>query len=42
MAHEYIQIEQSLGLRGEATLIGAKNAVLVSMASLLLAHGNRV
>lgn len=32
-------IEQSLGLQGEVELIGAKNAVLCIMASLLLAEG---
>ncbi len=39
MANAYIQIEQSLQLQGEASLVGAKNAVLVIMASLLLVSG---
>ncbi|MCL5875898.1 MAG: UDP-N-acetylglucosamine 1-carboxyvinyltransferase [Candidatus Dependentiae bacterium] len=36
---EYIVVEQSLGLQGRADLVGAKNAVLVIMASLLLTAG---
>ena len=39
MSNECILVEQSLNLRGEAKLVGAKNAVLVIMASLLLADG---
>jgi UDP-N-acetylglucosamine 1-carboxyvinyltransferase len=37
-----IVLEQSLGLEGEVTLIGAKNAVLVIMASLLLTDGTSI
>lgn len=39
VVHEYLQIEQSLCLQGQATLFGAKNAVLVIMASTLLVAG---
>jgi len=39
MSNEYIVVGQSLGLQGEASLIGAKNAVLVTIASLLLTDG---
>jgi len=39
MSNQYIVVEQSLGLRGQAQLVGAKNAVLVIMASLILAPG---
>ena len=39
MASTYIQIEQSPQLKGEVGLVGAKNAVLVIMASLLLTSG---
>jgi len=39
MSNAYIQIEQSQQLQGEASLVGAKNAVLVIMASLLLTSG---
>jgi UDP-N-acetylglucosamine 1-carboxyvinyltransferase len=39
MNSEYILIDQSLGLRGQAELTGAKNSVLVVMASLILAPG---
>ena len=39
MQNEYILTEQSGKLRGEASLYGAKNAVLVIMASLLLTRG---
>jgi len=39
MSNEYIVVEQSLGLQGEALLVGAKNAVLVTIASLLLTDG---
>lgn len=37
-----IQVEQSLGLHGELTLSGAKNAVLVIMASLILTEGKSI
>ena len=39
---EKIIIEQSLGLRGTATLVGAKNAVLCIMASLILTRGKSI
>lgn len=39
MSNEYILVEQSLNLSGQASLVGAKNAVLVIMASLVLADG---
>lgn len=39
MLHEYLIIEQSPALRGQAELEGAKNAVLVIMASLILTSG---
>jgi len=39
MSNEYIVVERSLGLSGEASLVGAKNAVLVIMASLILTDG---
>ena len=39
MSNAYIQIEQSPQLQGEVSLVGAKNAVLVIMASLLLTSG---
>jgi len=39
MANAYIQIEKSPQLQGEVSLVGAKNAVLVIMASLLLTNG---
>ena len=39
MSNEYIQIERSLGLQGQIESVGAKNAVLVIMASLILTHG---
>lgn len=38
----YIKVEQSLPLCGEITLSGAKNAVLVIIASLLLTRGKSV
>lgn len=41
-SHEYMIIEQSPALSGEITLEGAKNAVLVIMASLILAPGKSV
>jgi len=42
MSKEYILVEQSLKLHGEAQLVGAKNAVLVIMASLLLTDGKSI
>src|SRR5436190_697057 len=39
MANAYLVMEQSLGLNGQVDLLGAKNAVLVIMASLILTHG---
>lgn len=39
---EFICVEQSPQLQGEVPLIGAKNAVLVIMASLILAEGKSV
>ena len=39
MSNEYIVVEQSLGLQGKVELAGAKNAVLVIMASLILTSG---
>ncbi len=42
MSNEYISIEQSLGLSGQIDLIGAKNAVLVIIASLILTSGKSV
>lgn len=36
---EYIVVKQSLNLSGESRLVGAKNAVLVIIASLLLTRG---
>lgn len=39
MSEEFIIIEKSKPLKGEVRLSGAKNAVLVIMASLLLAEG---
>jgi UDP-N-acetylglucosamine 1-carboxyvinyltransferase len=41
-SHEYMVIEQSPQLQGEMTLEGAKNAVLVVMASLILAPGKSI
>ncbi len=38
----YIVVEQSLGLRGEVSLVGAKNSVLVIMASLILTDGKSI
>lgn len=38
----YLCIEQSLGLEGEVSLTGAKNAVLVIMTSLILTHGKSI
>ena len=39
MSNEYISIETSPPLKGSASLVGAKNAVLVIMASLILTKG---
>ncbi len=39
MSTEYVLIERSLALQGTSSLTGAKNAVLVIMASLLLTSG---
>ncbi len=39
MENSFLQIEQSLNLSGEVSLVGAKNAVLVIMASMLLTSG---
>lgn len=41
MVHELI-IEQSRGLHGQVDLVGAKNAVLVIMSSLILTEGKSV
>ena len=42
MISEYLQIEQSFKLDGQVSLYGAKNAVLVIMASLLLTNGKSI
>ena len=42
MSNAHIIVEQSVGLRGQAQLVGAKNAVLVIMTSLLLTRGKSV
>ncbi len=42
MAQEYLVVEQSLHLSGSVTVSGAKNAVLVTIASLILAPGKSV
>lgn len=39
MIDAYIEIEQSLNLHGTTVPVGAKNAVLVTMASLILTNG---
>lgn len=39
MSNAHIIVEQSLGLNGQAELVGAKNAVLVIIASLILTRG---
>lgn len=39
MPNEYVVIDQSPALKGETDVMGAKNAVLVIMASLILASG---
>lgn len=38
----YLEIERSLELKGTVPLVGAKNAVLVTMASLVLTNGKSV
>src|SRR5579885_1288193 len=38
----FLVIEQSLGLQGKASIHGAKNAVLVIMASLILTQGKSI
>src|SRR5204863_7472798 len=42
MNEGYLKVEQSHGLYGEVALSGAKNAVLVIIASLLLTRGKSV
>lgn len=42
MSNAHLVIEQSLGLSGEVELVGAKNAVLVIMAALILTRGKSV
>lgn len=42
MTNKHIIVEQSLALKGTAHLTGAKNAVLVIMASLILTSGKSV
>ena len=42
MAEDHIIIEQSHALHGSVELAGAKNAVLVVMASLILTDGKSV
>src|SRR5579872_6381724 len=42
MSNAHLVIEQSWGLSGEVELVGAKNAVLVIMASLILTRGKSV
>jgi UDP-N-acetylglucosamine 1-carboxyvinyltransferase len=42
MENSYLKIEQSPALHGEARLSGAKNAVLVTIASLILTTGKSV
>jgi UDP-N-acetylglucosamine 1-carboxyvinyltransferase len=39
MSNAHIIVEQSLGLQGQPSLVGAKNAVLVIIASLILTRG---
>ena len=39
MSNEYLLVKQSLNLNGTVNIVGAKNAVLVIMASLLLTSG---
>lgn len=38
----YLEVEQSLGLEGQVSLSGAKNAVLVIMTSLILVRGKSI
>lgn len=42
MENSYLKVEQSPALQGEARLSGAKNAVLVTIASLILTTGKSV
>jgi len=42
MVNEFVHIEQSGPLSGELPLVGAKNAVLVIMASLILTSGKSI
>ncbi len=42
MSNAHLVIEQSWNLSGEVELVGAKNAVLVIMASLILTRGKSV
>ena len=42
MHNEYIVVKKSLGLKGEVKVSGAKNAVLVIMASLILVDGTSI
>src|SRR5581483_9013355 len=42
MSNAHIIVEQSLGLQGTAQLVGAKNAVLVIIASLVLTRGKSI
>ena len=39
MSNEYLLVKQSLNLNGTVNIVGAKNAALVIMASLLLTNG---
>ncbi len=42
MSNELILVEQSFPLSGQVSLVGAKNAVLVMMASLILTSGKSI
>src|ERR1700689_1797334 len=42
MYNDYLKVEQSQPLTGEVILSGAKNAVLVTIASLILTSGKSV
>lgn len=42
MSNEYLVVHQSLNLKGTASIVGAKNAVLPIMASLILTQGESV
>lgn len=42
MSNRFLVVSQSQRLSGEVRVVGAKNAVLVIMASLLLAHGKSI